>query len=291
MSNMSLGFSIRIFMPDGEPEGLRIIEKSNWSGQGIVFPRPLLSKARSRKELEKAGIYILWESTTEQLLKIYVGQGDNVLSRLERHGREKDFWTHAVVFVGKDQNLNKAHVQHIEYRLVQLASQAKRCELDNDQTPQIRSLSDADIADAEGFLQDLLLCLPTIGISVFETTDIPLSKQGETVQELYITAKGIDAKGVDTAAGFVVRAGSTAVKTETAGLQEYLKQIRRTLLSKGVLVEKEGFLLMSQDYIFNSPSTAAGVLLGRSANGRTEWKDSKGISLKQIQELQLLNHE
>ena len=41
---------------------------------------------------------------------------------------------------------------------------------------------------------------------------------------------------------------------------------------------------LAQDYTFNSPSTAAGVLLGRSANGRIEWKDAKGRSLKESQE-------
>ena len=37
------------------------------------------------------------------------------------------------------------------------------------------------------------------------------------------------------------------------------------------------------DYTFNSPSTAAGVMLGRSANGRVEWKDATGRTLKDLQ--------
>lgn len=36
--------------------------------------------------------------------------------------------------------------------------------------------------------------------------------------------------------------------------------------------------------MFNAPSTAAGVLLGRSSNGRVEWKDANGQTLKQLQE-------
>ena len=43
-------------------------------------------------------------------------------------------------------------------------------------------------------------------------------------------------------------------------------------------------LVFAQDYAFSSPSTAAGVVLGRSANGRTEWKDQQGRTLKAIQE-------
>jgi hypothetical protein len=40
---------------------------------------------------------------------------------------------------------------------------------------------------------------------------------------------------------------------------------------------------MTQDYPFDSPSTAAGVLLGRSSNGRIEWKDAEGQTLKEVQ--------
>lgn len=34
-------FSIKIFLPNGQPDGLRIVDKSNWTGRGIVFPLPL----------------------------------------------------------------------------------------------------------------------------------------------------------------------------------------------------------------------------------------------------------
>lgn len=40
-------------------------------------------------------------------------------------------------------------------------------------------------------------------------------------------------------------------------------------------------------YVFSSPSTAAAVVLGRSANGRTQWKDEKGRTLKELQALAL----
>ena len=36
--NELLGFSVRIFIPTGEPESLRIIEKSTWTGQSLIFP-------------------------------------------------------------------------------------------------------------------------------------------------------------------------------------------------------------------------------------------------------------
>ncbi|KAB2930079.1 MAG: GIY-YIG nuclease family protein [Leptonema illini] len=277
----SAGFSVRIFIPSGEPEALRIVEKSNWTGQGLVFPRAQFAEARQRPELKRTGVYILWgPSESGQLPRLYVGEGDGVLARLEQHARSKDFWTHAVVFSSKDQNLNKAHVQYLEARLVALASEAKRAELDNGNVPQLPGLSEADAADAEGFLSDLLLCLPVMGVSFFEKAKADSAK----AVGLFLKAKGIEARGVESAEGFVVRSASQAVKTEVASIHSFLSDLRQTLLAQGVLREAGTVYQVTQDYTFNSPSTAAGVLLGRSANGRVEWKDARGRTLKEIQE-------
>lgn len=277
----SRGFSVRIFIPSGEPEGLRIVEKSNWTGQGIVFPRAQFAEVRRRPELNRTGVYVLWgPGESSQLPRVYVGEGDLVRPRLDEHAKQKDFWTHAVVFTSKDQNLNKAHVQYVEARLVELAREAKRAELDNSNIPQIPALSEADAADAEGFLGDLLLCLPIVGVSLFEKAKAGAAK----TRNLFLKAKGIEARGVDGSEGFVVRAGSQAVKDETPPCHAYAVDLRRSLVQQGVLEPDGAGYRLTQDYSFNSPSTAADVLLGRSSNGRTEWKDAKGRTLKEIQE-------
>ena len=182
----SMGFSVRIFIPTGEPEGLRIIEKSNWTGQGIFFPRSIYPNVRGWKELKRTGVYVLWSVSEPRSLPLtYVGEGDELLARLDSHAKNKDFWTHGVAFVSKDQYLNKAHVQHLEARLIGLAMKAKRCELENGNIPQLPSLSPADAADAELYLADMLLCLPILGVSFF---DIPPTHDGDR-QDLLITRR------------------------------------------------------------------------------------------------------
>lgn len=282
------GFSVNVFLPTGDPEGLKVVEKSNWSGRGLVIPKAIFGESKSRDELTRTGVYLLvGPSETSTLPTVYVGEGDPVRPRLEQHVAKKDFWTHAVVFTSKDSNLNKAHVQRLESRLVELASTAKRCLLDNGNVPAPPSLSEVDEAMAEGFLDDVLLCLPILGYSMFETGADAAT--GDSKRVFHLTSKGIEARGRETAAGFVVLKNSTAVGDDKivpsmiAHLSN-VKDLRDELIRQGVLVQNGGGFVVSQDYVFGSPSTAAAVLLGRSANGRVEWKTKDGRTLKDIQE-------
>jgi len=284
------GFSVNVFLPAGDPEGLKVVEKSNWTGRGLVIPRAMFGESRSRAELDRTGVYLLvGPSDSSSLPALYVGEGDPVKPRLDQHAKLKDFWTHGIVFTSKDTNLNKAHVQRLESRLVDLASRAKRCVLENGNMPAPPSLSEAEEAYAEGFLDDILLCLPILGYSLFEsgTSVVGLeSTAGSGELLLHLRAKGIEATGVDTAAGFVVRAGSRAVGKEKVAPSTHtnMVEIRDELMRQNVLVlDADGYRL-TQDYIFASPSLAAGVFLGRPANGRIEWKTAEGRSLKDIQD-------
>lgn len=280
-----LGFSVRIFIPSGEPEGLRVIEKSNWTGQGLIFPRSIYPQVRTRDEIKRTGIYLLWgPSESGQLPKVYVGEGDALVDRLDSHARNKDFWTQGIAFISKDQNLNKAHIQYLESRLVSLAKEAKRCNLENSNAPQTPSLSEADTADAELYLADMLLCLPILGIDFFERPRSQEEVSQDRFQQLFLEAKGIRASGNEDVSGFVVRAGSQAVKDEAQRLHPYLSNLRKTLVLQGILVEDGNVNRLSQDYIFSSPSNAACVLLGNHSNGRLQWKDINGRTLREIQE-------
>jgi hypothetical protein len=280
------GFSVRIFIPSGEPEGLRIVEKSNWTGQGMVIPRSLFPDVRSRPELKRTGVYLLMSPEEQASLpKLYVGEGDVVLSRLDQHLKNKDFWTQAVVFTSKDQYLNKAHVRYLEAKLVSLAEEAKRCELENGTQPQDPSLSEADVADAEGFLEDILLCLPVVGVRFFEKPRV----KGKKAKRLFLKARGIQAIGFDEPEGFIVLAGSQANKKPTPSLHEHLRALRETLAKNGVFAEVGEGWELRQDYSFSSPSMAASVMTGRNSNGRIVWKDEQGRTLKEIQEMRATN--
>jgi hypothetical protein len=58
--------------------------------------------------------------------------------------------------------------------------------------------------------------------------------------------------------------------------------MRHRLLQSKVIEEDSTHYVFAQDYIFNSPSTAGGVILGRSTNGWTKWKNKEGKTLDEL---------
>jgi hypothetical protein len=56
---MQTPFSLRIFVADGDPDGLRIVDKSNWIGKALVFPRALRPPVKALPELAQTGAYLL----------------------------------------------------------------------------------------------------------------------------------------------------------------------------------------------------------------------------------------
>jgi len=290
--NDKLGISIRVFLAEGTPDGLWIVEKSNWSGVGYVFARSDLKKVGDRAHLSEPGVYVLEGPSDDDAFdrRIYVGESDDCWKRLKNHlgSDDKDFWTRTVVFASKDDNLNKAHIRYLEARLIQLANAAKRVSVANGTAPPLPSLSEADRADAEGFLREMLLILPILRIDAFESVSASAPSQVGEYPDLRLSGKGADGRGQDRPEGFVVFAGSIARGDEVPSIHPWGSQLRKALVESGVLVPGEdGGFVFAEDRVFESPSRAAMVLLGRSANGRIEWKTEDGVTLKELQASQV----
>jgi hypothetical protein len=162
----------RIFVPDGDPEGVRIIDRMASTGLAITFPRVQWSNIRTRPEFERAGIYVLSGYATEDadLPTLYIGQGDRVLDRIDSHYASKDFWDRGFAFITKSSNsgFNRAHITWLEHMLVARARRAGRSHLNNGNIPAEPTLSEADKADTHLFLREILQVLPIVGLRAFE---------------------------------------------------------------------------------------------------------------------------
>lgn len=283
-------FSLRIFVADGDPDGLRIVDRSNWTGKALMFPRAIFPSIKNRPEFSQTGVYLLLSSRDENdEAQIYIGEGDPIKSRLEDHYLNKDFWSIAVFFISTGTTpLNKAHVQFLESRLITLAGEAKRMSLENKKQETEPTLSEADKAEMTVFLEHLLGMTPVLGINAFEQ---PKPRKSDRTQSnvLYVDAKGIKASGYESTQGMTVLKGSAAILKENPSAEKYahgVVELRSKLIERGVLIPNENgtSLIFVQDYSFTSPSSASGVILGGATNGRMDWKDKQGRTLKAIQE-------
>lgn len=307
---MSAGKSVRLFLADGTPGGLLTAEIMNWTGHIVAAPRSDLGALLKRPEASRTGIYILLGDDPDSMggSLAYIGEGDDVSKRLYQHSRSedqggKDFWERAIVLTSKDANLTKAHARYLESRLITLAQQANRARLVNGTAPTPLPLPESDVSDMEYFIAQAKIALPVLGVNLFRSTAVSSASTGsvepaETTQpsisplfEMRLKKDGIIASAQEVDGEFTVLEGSMA-RPFWNGVDDGYKRLREKLEQDGTIVAspdgKTGCFTRNQ--VFASPSAAAAVVAGRSANGRNEWRISgTGMSFGswQNQEIEL----
>lgn len=272
-------FKIQIFMAEGLPEGLRLVEKSNWIGQSIVCPRGRYSKAKSRDEFSRCGVYLLVGHDGDPLPKLYVGEAEQVRERLNSHYANLDFWQQAIVFTTRGTPLNKAQVKYLEASLLELAKKHGRSELQNKVLSRRPTLSEADQAEMDGYLDELLSLLPVLGVPFFDSDEPPSHER----KAYYLKGSDYSATGFEANTGFKVLKQSLARANTVASMEKYVSgyyRLRQELIADEVLKKTPDGYLLTKDWLFGSPSAAAAVFSGRSANGLEDWKDKSGATLK-----------
>lgn len=275
---------ITIFLTDGEPNGLKTAELSNWVGKAIVIPRNKLKDVKVQQEHNKPAIYFLIGKENEEdlLPKVYIGEAEILWDRLSTHDGSKDFWQTAIAFTSKDTNLTKAHVKYLESRCVSIANNTKRCNLENGVAPSLPSLPDADKAEMEEFLDNLKLLLSALGYSILR--EIVSKEITETANPIFrCSGKDAEATGRMTNDGFVVYQGSTLTTNFSKAVEDVNKRLIEKLLTSGhIKNQSEKLYIFIKDYVFNSPSAASSLILGNATNGWDKWKTETGKTLHEI---------
>jgi hypothetical protein len=276
--------TIKIFLVDGEPNGLKTAELSNWVGQAIVIPRNKLKDIKQRPDCNKPAIYFLVGKENEEALlsTAYIGEAENLWNRLITHDSSKDFWLTAIAFVSKDNNLTKAHVKYLESKCIEIATRVKRYNLENGAKSVLPTLSEADIAEMKEFLSNLKLLLTAVGYPILQ--EIASKEQTNTSDPLFTCGgKMALASGRMTNEGFVVYKDSTATTQFSSAVAERNSKNIEKLILNGYLEKKDNDLyIFTKDYVFNSPSAASDIILGNSTSGWKKWKTKNGKTLEEI---------
>ena len=273
-----------MFIFDGNPNGRIMCELSNWNGRVYKISRNELSEFSQRADSENTGVYFLFGKDEENNDTVYIGEAEKMFSRLKQHLRDSEYWNDCIVVISKDNLLNKAHVKYLENKFYMLAQNAGRSIVINNTIPTCSSISEYDEAMLHEFINNAKLLVNTLGYKVFDTIEDTAVRQNDTEQYFFIkAARGADAKGMIVSDGFAVMKGSTIAFSTVQSMPDSLKKLRDSLIKKEIIDKN---FKLTRDYIFTSPSLAAAIVMGRNANGRTEWKNEEHKSIKDIEELQ-----
>ncbi len=275
------GNVLKLYFTNDDMKRLSTFEFSNYTVQGTMFSRASLSEFKIRKESCKPGVYLIYNENASDDNLLYIGEGDPVLPRLLDHNIKKDFWTHAIVFTSKDENLTKTQIQYLEAKLIETAIKNKRIKLENVQKANIPTLSESGLCEVELFLDIILKMLQALRIDFFEplSTDVSLDET-DIIYEMSV--KNAMAKMVIKNGKYVLLKDSMLVSKESNKAKSYIKKLRQDLMDKGLVSVYTDDLWIAVDNIeFSSASYAANAVAGYNLNGLITWK-YQGKTLKDI---------
>ena len=272
--------TIQIYLPGGDPRGIRVAEITTRIVQVIEVPRSLLADFFKMPEANQVAVYFLvGEDEEGGDPRVYVGQTGDVVARLTSHNKDKDFWERALVVVSRTNSLTQTHALFMEWYSLQAIRTAKRF-TDENGNKGTRPFTPAPLeADCLEIFETAHALIATLGYPLFDAV-----AQGATSNEpgesFFCTASGGNGRGLYTPDGFVVLKGSRGRKEMVPSLAGTTSgNMRLSLIDNGVLQPEGDMLVFTADHLFRTPSGAAIALLGRTANGWLEWKNEQGQTL------------
>lgn len=280
---MAYGKSIELFLANGTADSLITAELSNWNGKAIKIPRIEVSDCK-RDDIKGAGVYFLFCKEEDDSDSVYIGESEAVQERLNQHIRdynadkEKFYWTTAVIFLGRD--LNKALIRYLEDRFVQIARDCKRYKVLTKNTYGKTVMKESQTAAMEEFIDNVRILINALGYKVLEPT--VHSDPNSTVDDetLFLNLGNASGKGMVTTEGFVLFAGAVLnEKTSEKSLSKGAANLRKKHLASNKVKD----FVTTEDILFSSSSAAANFVTGYSVSGPATWKNSAGVTLKELE--------
>lgn len=285
--------TIQIFLPTGNPRGIRSAEMTTRTVRLIEVPRIHMKEFFTMEDSAQVGLYFLVGSDElKGLPQLYIGQSGELRNRIQQHNLKKDFWERAFVMLSTNNTITQTHALYLEYKAIEIAKQADRYELLNGNNGSLPHTPAPLKADCDELFHTLSILLSTMGQPVFESLQIAVYSTVKTdienislpeKQLFYCKASFADAKGYYDNDGFVILKDSLIRKGVSKTLYESVTGIKNELLADGKLIPHDDtYYRFTESHLFKTPSGAATFVLGRRANGWIEWKNEAGQTLDSV---------
>ncbi|GAA4034798.1 GIY-YIG nuclease family protein [Arthrobacter methylotrophus] len=279
--------TIQIYLPQGDPAGIRMAEITTRTVRVFEVPRPLLPDFRSMLESKQVSVYFLFGSSPAGQPACYIGQSGAVGDRLKTHSEKKEFWDHALVAVSLTNAWTNTHTGFMEWTAIKKATEAGRYDLDNDNYASNPHTPAPLESDCREYLETISVLLTTLGYPVLEPVkEIRMgdSRSNGVAETLVFREGGTEARAKPTTEGLLVLAGSVGKATHRPSLSASLVRRRQDLVEQGVVEIRGNEYVFVKDQLFSSPSTAGAVVVGGNVNGRITWKTPAGKTFQQLED-------
>jgi hypothetical protein len=281
--------TIQIYLPSGDPAGMRVANLTTRTVRVFEVPRSLLAQFLQRPEANQVGVYYLFGANEDETPQCYLGQSGNVGSRLQQHTTTKDFWTKAMVAVSLTNEWTSTHAAYLEWLSLARAKAAGRYTLLNGNQASNPYTPEPLEADCQEFIDTIAVLLATLGAPVLEavkpTASLPAQTNTGKPECLFFREAGCEATGYQTSEGLLVLAGSKGRADIRKSARPGIAVQRAALEAEGVIKIGEQELVFLTDHLFGSPSAAGCALVGGENNGRTSWRNVKGQSISDLEQL------
>jgi predicted GIY-YIG superfamily endonuclease len=275
--------TIQIFLPGGDPQGIRVAEITTRIVQVIEVPRSLLSEFLKMPESDQVALYFLVaESDEDAEPKAYIGQTSDLRLRLSTHNKKKEFWQRALILISRTNSLTQTHALFLEWHCLQQCKAAGRYVEENGNSGS-RPHTPAPLeADCYEIYETGKTLLATLGFPIFDPVVKTLTPS-KSDELFYCKSSGANGRGLYTQEGFVVLKGSFGRKENVPSITGTAdEKFRQKLVESGILKEQGDTLVFEKDHLFKSPSMAAVALMGRTSNGWIDWKSQDGKTLDEL---------
>jgi len=275
--------TIQIFLPGGDPRGIRIAEITTRIVQVIEVPRSLLGEFLAMPESGQVAVYFLFgTSDDEDTQRVYIGQTGDLRARPKSHNANKDFWERALVMVSKTNSMTQTHALFLEWHCLQKTRETGRYADENGNSGSKPHTPPPLEADCMEIFETGKTLLATLGYPIFTPVAEVTTREERLVY--HCTAAGTKGRGIYSAEGFVVLAGSVGrVKNVPSIVGTSDERFRQKLIETGVMDVDGDKVVFPKDHRFGSPTMAAVALIGRSTNGWEIWKTVDGRTLHDIE--------
>lgn len=276
--------TIQIFLPSGDPRGVRVAALTTSIVQVIEIPRALLGQFQEMPQAMQVGLYFLIGNEESEKVSVYMGQTGTLGKRLNEHhlDAKKEFWNRALVAVSLTHSFTTTHTVYLEWRSIQQANAADRYLVENGNAGTKPHTPQPLEADCQEIFETVRTLVATMGQPIFE----PLTIQKEQVTQedvFYCKSGNYDATGQYTEEGLVVLKGSKArIDVVPSMVAMSAGKRRQSLIDEGVLKLDGKTYVFQQDVLFKSPSGASDVVVGASSNGWVVWKAKNGKTLDEL---------